>query len=509
MEKILTVMISSFLFIGLCKADTPAPNDTNDQVRLVSDAYAGIEAAAVHAGDYRLKTVREAQLDLITFREWFFHFGIQETSLFDYSPTQFDHRLYYFKIGYDTPDGRVSFFWDHTCNNPVRKLPEDATNQIHWNEFGLGYETTGMRLGHKNDRINFDYDSQWLNKIDWSTSLSWIWMKNDNDYKYMFKLGLRDDIYRIASHVFYTQFKLFATYDDRGINYNPSVEAGDRIHLGDNLNLVPYLAYEHFHDWYDLGDGENFYLVGLRLEVPLGPDKPASASKNFRDLKDNGQTVVSSRQRKPLRFRYLGGGYNQNFKGTKDRCNSSDVDFDLDLLEFADNEFLTLDTFAGILTKPHKFDIQNVNYKIGPSLNFDLPDYHLRLFHSYSCLYGEDSAGLIRSYNLLGAEIDRDNRIHWSAQAAVFATTTRFDYTSRLQAAMGYDFHPKGNTPYVNGSLNYLTGDDAVFGKAFETGYKFPGELGDFILYYRFEDSFDVFRFGLGNQNWVGFKFVF
>jgi hypothetical protein len=367
-----------------------------------------------------------------------------------------------------------------------------------------------LRLGHKNDGIDFDYASQWLNKVNWSTSLSWIWMKNENDYDYMFKLGMRDDVLRISNHVFYTQFKLYATYNNRGVNYNPSIEAGDRICLASNLNLVPYISYEHFHDWYGQSAGEDFYLAGLRLEAPLGPDNSGSSSKKQRDLEDNrpAKNIVSSREKQPLRF-HVDGGYNQNLHGTKSNCNSSDVDFDLDLLQFSDDKILTLNTYAGILTKPDEFDIQNINYKIGPSLKIDLADYYLRFFHSYSCLYGVDYEGVIRNYNLLGAEMARDAQLSWNLQGAVYPSTTNFDYYSDLQGTVGYDFYDKGITPYVNGSLNYLFGDNSVFGNALEGGLKIPGNAGTFIAYLRLEDSFDVFRFGEGKQTWLGFRFVF
>jgi hypothetical protein len=272
---------------------------------------------------------------------------------------------------------------------------------------------------------------------------------------------------------------------------------------------VPYVSYEHFHDWYGQSAGEYFYLAGLRLEAPLGPDNSGSSSKKQRDLEDNwpAKNTVSSPDRQPLRF-HVDGGYNQNLHGTKTRCNSSDFDFDLDILQFSDDKILTLNTYAGILTEPGKFDIQNVNYKIGPSLNIDLPDYHLRLFHSYSCLYGVEQEGLIRSYNLLGAEVGRNNQLSWSLQGAVYPTTTNFDYYSRLQGTMGYDLYARGTTPYLNGSLDYLLGDSSVFGNALEGGLKFPGESGKFIIYLRFEDSFNVFRFGEGEQTWLGFRFV-
>jgi hypothetical protein len=142
-------------------------------------------------------------------------------------------------------------------------------------------------------------------------------------------------------------------------------------------------------------------------------------------------------------------------------------------------------------------------------LKIDFADYYLRLFHSYSCLYGVEQSGVIRNYNLLGAELAKDAQLSWSLQAAAYPSTTNFDYDAHLQASLGYDLYAKGITPYLNGSLIYLIGDDSVTGNALEAGLKIPGKAGSFVVYLRQEDSFNVFRFGEGEQRWLGFRLVF
>jgi hypothetical protein len=507
MGRILVGIISTALLIGVCEAG-PVPSDssgetTDREAKLLTDVHASIEIAGVSGGDYRLKTARQLQFDILKVKEWFFRFGIQENSLFDYSPSQFDHTIQYFATGYETSDGRISLFWDHTCNNPARKLLEEERNDIRWNEIGIGYETTGMRFGHNNDDIDFDYASEWLNILNWRISLSKVWMRTENDYEYMFKLGIRDDVLRVGNQVFYAQFNFNAIYDDRGTNLDPLVEAGDRILLGKNVCLVPFVSYERFNDWYGLDEGEDFFLAGLRLEAALGGDNSPDLESS-RKAKNTG--VFPGEQ--SLRF-HVNGGYNANLQGTKKKTRSSDLNVDLDLLKFDDDKVFTINTYAGILTESGAFEIQNVNYKIGPSLKINLADYYLRLFHSYSCLYGVDDEGVIRNYNLLGAEMARDAQLSWHLLGAVYPSTTNFDYHAHLQATLGYDFRAKGITPYMNGSLNYLFGDNSVFGNAFEGGLKIPGKEGAFIVYLRLEDSFDVFRFGEGSQTWLGFRLVF
>ncbi|MFH1370443.1 MAG: hypothetical protein ABII09_04060 [Planctomycetota bacterium] len=501
--KIWAVFISFALFAGVCSAADLRNSDSNDpRLELLTDVHAGIEIAGVSGGDYDLRTARQLQFDIFRLDQWFMHFEVQEISLFDPSPRQLDHTIQYLSAGWQTDAGRFGLFWDHTCNNPARNLPDDASNDIRWNEIGISYITHGMRLGHENDGIDFDSSSQWLHKLDWNVSFSRVWMKHENDYDFMLKFGLRDDALRIRNHVFYAQFKLNTINSDRGTDFDPSVEVGDRIRLAKNLRLVPFASYKRFNDWYALDAGEEFFFYGLRLEAALGPDKSDKLVKS----KPQKDSSLSSEEL-PLRF-HVTGGYNTNLHGTHKSSGSSELFFDLDILDF-DDKVLTLNTFAGLLTESGVAEIQNVNYKIGPSLKIDLADYYLRLFHSYSCLYGGDDDGLIRNYNLLGAELANDSQLSWSLQAAVFASTTDFDYNSRLQGTLGYDFNAAGITPYINGSLVALLGDDSVTGNAIEAGLKIPGSAGSFIMYLRLEDSYDVFRFDQGEQRWLGFHLVF
>jgi len=502
--KILAVFILFILPVGFCPAAGLTNSDSNGpQPIFLTDVQVGIGIAGVSGGDYDLRTTGQVQFDILRLGKWFMHSEIQEISLFDPSPSQMDHTIRYLSAGWEADAGRFGFFWDHTCNDPTRNLPDAKNNVIRWNELGIGFVTHGMRLGHENDGIDFDSSSQWLNKLDWSISFSRVWMRNENDYNYMLKLGLRDDWLRIDNHVFFAQFKLNTIDSSRGTNFDPSVELGDRIRLGKNLRIVPYISYERFNDWYALDAEEEFFLYGLRLEAALGPDN----SDDLRQNKPPKDSFLSSDQ-PPLRF-HVTGGYNTNLHGTHKSSSSSDLSIDLDLLEFDDDKVLTLNTYAGILTSSGGFEIQNVNYRIGPSLKINLADYYLRLFHSYSCLYGVDHSGVIRNCNLLGAELADDAQLSWSLQAAAYPTTTNFDYDAHLQASLGYDLYAKGITPYVDGSLIYLIGDDSVTGNAVEAGLKIPGSLGSFVLYLRQENSFNVFRFDEGEQRWFGFRLVF
>ena len=502
--KVMVSIISAALFISICEASDV--NETaENEIKLLTDVHAGLGIAGAKGGDYGLQTTRKLHFDILNFREYFLHLGFEEISLYDYSPSQMYHTIGYISGGIETDEGRLSLFWEHTCHNPTRLFPDNKDNTIRWNEIGIGYETTGMRFGHENDGIKFDYSTEWLHRLNWKASIIGVWMKHDNDYDYMAKFGIRDDYLRIQNNVFYAKFGLDAIYDDRGTNFNYLIEAGDRILLTRNISLVPYVSYESFNDWYDLDEGEDFFFYGLRLEAALGPDN--SRKNVLEENKPRWEPVISS-EKLPLKFS-ISAGYNTNLQGTHKDSRSSDVFFDLDILKFDDNKTMTLNTYAGILTPSDEFNIENVNYKIGPSLKIDFTDYYLRFFHTYSCLYGYQHTGVIRNYNLLGAQIGKDAQLSWNFGAGAFPTTTRFDYDALLKGTLGYDFNPDGITPYINGSLAYYVGDDSVTGNALEGGLKIPGDFGTFTVYLRHENNFDVFRFDKGEQCWFGIRLTF
>ena len=476
----------------------PDESKRDDSVRLLTDVNAAIKAAGISGGNYSARIKREVQFDALRIRDWFLHFGFREESLLDPSPSQLDHELEYVGIGHKTANGRIKLFWDHTCHNPNRKLPKEKRNDIHWNEFGIGYETIGMMLGHKNDGIKFNSGSEWFNNINWRASASKIWQRTENDYEWMFKLGVRDDVFRMGNQVFYIQLGLNSIYDDRGINLNPCLEIGDRIRLNENMCLTPFVSYKHFYDWYSLGEGEDFFSAGLGLEMGLGHENP----NNF------------SNPEKPKiswtpKF-HIDGGYT-NIVDNDDYGYGSDVALDLDILKLDQDKTLSLNTYAGILTLPHDLNPYIVQYKMGPSLEIDLDNFDLGIFHSYSCLYGLEDTGVIRNYNLLGLELKNNNTSYWNwnVRIGAYPSTKNFDYWGDLQGSLGYSLRKKGITPYINCSPHYSPGKSSVFGYAIEAGGKIIGESGDFSVYLSFQDDFDVFRFGKAKQKLLGIRFKF
>lgn len=467
-------------------------------VGFLPDVNAAIEAAGVSGGDYDARITRKLHLDALRVRDWIVDFAIREQNLLAPSPSQLDHEFTYVGIGYKAAHGKIKLFWDHTCYNPSRKLPKNKRNDIHWNELGIGYETPGMILGHKNDGIQFDSGSEWLQSINWGVSLSRIWMRTENEYEWMGKLNMRYDIFRHGRQVFYIQPGLKSIYDDRGFNQDYYIEVGDRIGSYRNICLTPFISYEHFHDWYSLGQGEDFFLAGLRLEMGLGHE----TRKNFSGPEKQKISWIP-------KF-HITGGY-ANIVNNKDYGHSSDFALDLDLLRLDQDKKLGLNSYIGILTIPRDLNPYIVKYEIGPFLEIDLDNLDLRIFHSYSSLYGVENRGLIRNYNFLGLELKNNNRSHWNWNMKIggYPSTKNFDYWGDLQGSLGYDFYEQGIAPYINSSSRYLPGDNSLFGHAIEAGVKIPGKAGSFSLYLRLQDDFDVFRFGKGTQKLLGIRFSF
>jgi len=470
----------------------------NNSVRLLADLSVAIEAAGVSGGDYTAIITRKLEFDVLRIRDWSLQFGIREESMFDPSPSQLDHELEYAGIGYKIADGELKLFWDHTCHNPSRKLPKEKRNDIHWNELGIGYETRGMMLGHKNHGVRFDSGSEWLHNINWRASLSKIWMRTENEYEWMFKLGIRDDVFRVGNQLFYIQASLNSISDDRGITIDPCLEIGDRIRLNENIYVIPFVSCTHFHDWYRLDKGEDFFFAGLCLEMGLGQENLTAFS--------NSEKVKVSWAPK---F-HINGGY-ATIIDDEDYGHSSDFALDLELLKLDQDKTLNLTTYAGILTLPHDLNPHVVIYKIGPSLKMELDTCDVMIFHSYSCLYDLENTGVVRNYSLLGLRLKNSTTSHlnWDAKIGVYPSTQDFDYWGDLYGSLGYNFYKEGLSPYIHCSGHYLQGGDSVFGYAVEAGVRIPGKVGSCNIYLSLQDDFDVFRFGKGRQTLLGIRFKF
>lgn len=172
---------------------------------------------------------------------------------------------------------------------------------------------------------------------------------------------------------------------------------------------------------------------------------------------------------------------------------------------------MSLNTYVGILTIPDDLNPYIIQYQVGPSLQLALDNSELRIFYSYSCLYGVDYTGLMRSYNLVGLELKNRCTSHWNWNVTIggYPSTKDFDYWGDLQGRVDYLFRKEGITPYMDCSVRYLQGNSSELGYALEAGVKIPGRTGSGRLHIRWQDDVDVFRFGKGTQTLLGIRFRF
>ena len=148
---------------------------------------------------------------------------------------------------------------------------------------------------------------------------------------------------------------------------------------------------------------------------------------------------------------------------------------------------------------------------MGPSLKIDLDTFELRIFHSYSALYGIEYESALSDYHLVGLKLKDNNASCWNWDLSIgfYPSSRRFDYQGDVQTSLGYRFLNRKMTPYINFSSHYLQGKSSVFGHAIEAGINIPGDTGRFSLYSCIQDNFDIFRFGKGPQKFFGFRFKF
>jgi hypothetical protein len=262
--------------------------------------------------------------------------------------------------------------------------------------------------------------------------------------------------------------------------------------------LIPFVSYERFQDWYGIGDGEDFFSIGLSLEMGIGHEDPVSSS-------NSGNLKVSW-----FPGFHIDGGY-AKIIDNEDYGYSSDFSLDVDVLRLGQNKTVSLNTYVGILTLPDDFNPYAIAYRVGPSFRIDLRNIALRILHSYSSLYGLEDSGVIRDYNLIALELRNNDASHWDwhVKGGLYPSTRDFDFWGDLQGGLSFHLFPKHITPYLCASVHYLQGKSSVFGHAIEAGVRIPGRAGSFRAYLRLQDDFDVFRFGRGRQKLLGVKFTF
>jgi hypothetical protein len=314
----------------------------------------------------------------------------------------------------------------------------------------------------------------------------------------MLKGGARYDLFRVGTHVIYTQTDLDLIYNCRGLNINSNIELGERFHLNEYTYLIAFLDYEIFNDWYCLDYGENLFSAGLSFEMSLGG-------------KNNWDTAhVKEREIAWNPGCSVWGGYSNILDNNK-YGHSSDFAIDLNLLSLTSDIFLGLNTYVGIITIPDDLNPYWVKYKIGPSLKIDLNKYYLDILYSYSNLYTVETDRSMADYHRVAFEIIENVWDHWDIKvgSAVYPSTSNFDYNGELFSDLTFKPNPKGTTFYVNCSFKYLEGTISIPGYAIEAGVNISGKKGRWNIYCGLQEDIDIFKFKEGKQKFMGMRFRF
>lgn len=441
--------------------------------------------------DYDLRVRRAIHFDLLRSNNWFVCFQFNERDIFGDGPRQYDHKLEYIGFGKELSGrGRLKLFCDHTCNNPPRKYGLDERfNQIHWTEIGIGFETSGMRLGHRSE-----------GQTNYMVSLSRIRRPTNCDYEWAFRLSLRRDAKAVRDHLFYAQFDLKSIYDGRGLTFSPKLEVGNRIQPSKfgNVSLIQFLSYEYQPDALGVDESEGFSMAGMRLEMALAQD-------GVEKLRTERISFIPK-----LRIE---GGY--SYIHDNKYVQSSDVRICTDCFEWA-GKTISANTYVGMLTRSKFGNPYQVKYEIGPSLRFEMDRKELWLNLAYASIYDVDTEESKRSYGRLDIELgnDKDSPLSWRIAPGLYLYTHHFDYWGDLAGSVRWDIlsrfigtksseqskrpilEGRKAIPYLGIDAHYLIGGDSNLGLAGEAGIIFQGGAGKFIFYLRWQDDIDPFRYG-------------
>jgi hypothetical protein len=429
------------------------------------------------------------------------------------------HEIAYLGLRQERDNYSLSYFYRHICHNRVERT---TGKFMLWDVIEARWETKGMRLGYKNEGIDFDagQDFELLNKFNGMAGLGIVTTHEHCRYAAVGEGGVRYDILRYKRSVPYVQGKLYATIGPK-VNPNLTLETGTRFHLR-HFDLSPFIEYEHQYDAERReGPVGNLLFTGLRLETHT--DELISAFGN----------------RNSFLPALHAGGYYARVLGSDNFHYDSDLAFNLDLyqkdrLTAFFNTGLTLNTTTENM-KPHF-----IGYALEPGIAIDTNqkdlDFFFRHWERHNGNVGGDDPldGITERYNLIGTRFQsRGMKLGYSNEGIDFDSGQDFEYLRKIdwqvsaggyfeRACYDYDWEAgvkarwdilryKRKVPYLLAGCSVLAGDNTDGDYSMEAGVRFCGKKGNAKLFTQHRRRENASRFGgyEAKQTMLGLGFAF
>ncbi len=469
---------------------------------------------------YAWRFRRRVNIDLFKFGNKVLFFEYEDESILgsnrvsEDDPHKTCHELTYLGLRQEWEKSSLSFFYTHICHNWVDRTTSKSRL---WDVVGARWETKGMRLGYKNEGIDFDSQKEFefLNKFNGMASLSAVTTSGNGRYYAISEGGIRYDILRYRNGIPYLLTNLSATFDSN-LKPNLTVESGVRFHLK-NFDLTPFIEYGHQYDlerWE--GSVANLFFTGLRLET------------------HGDELVPTFRRNSPFLPELHVGGHYAKILGSDEFGWDSDVAFNLDLYR-RDRLTAFLNTGLAINTSTKNQKPYYLGYSLEPGLAIDFDKNVLDLFFRHWSRHdGKAHDGITEGYKLIGTRfqsrgmklgyanegIDFDSernfeflkKVDWKVSAGGYANTANYDYDWEAEAGARWDIlRHKRKIPYLLANLRLLQGPNTDGDYTMEAGVRFCGKKGDASLFTQYRYRENASRFGgyEAKQTIMGVRFEF
>ncbi len=421
----------------------------------------------------------------------------------DDNPQKIRHEIAYLGLRQEWEKYSLSYFYRHVCHNRVDRT---TGKYMLWDVIEARWETKGMRLGYKNEGIDFNSQKEFeiLNKFNGMAGLGIVPTHEHVKYSAVGEGGVRYDILRYRNGVPYLLGKVYATTDSR-VRPNLTLESGIRFHLK-NFDLTPFVEYEHQYD-VERREGPvgNFFFTGLRLET-------------------HGDELVPTFKRNSSFFPELHvGGYYAKILGSDDFGYDSDLAFNLDLYQ-RDRFTAFLNTGLAINSTTENQKPHFIGYSLEPGLEIDFEkrvwDFFFRNWSRYNGdVNGDGLDRITERYKLIGTRfqsrgmklgyrnegIDFDSvkdfeflkKIDWKVSSGGYVNTSNYDYDWEAGAGARWDIlRHRRKIPYLLANLSLLQGPNTDGDYTIEGGVRFCGKKGNASLFTQYRYRENASRFG-------------